>query len=196
MKLRLVVGLLASILLLSVKPAAAITMYVDPAGQSIVSGTSTSLDVSINGFGNFEANSLGKFELDVIYDDSILAFESITFTDFLGDLGSGNANSSFDSSVSGQIGASNVTFMNDVMVDAIQPDDFVLFTLNFMGVAEGTSNIELDNVSLIYAFEEPIPTFDVVDGSVTVTSNVVPEPATMILFGTGVLGMFARSRKV
>jgi hypothetical protein len=78
----------------------------------------------------------------------------------------------------------------------VQGDTLTLATLTFDTLSTGVSPVSVtyhDLTGLNFSTLDP----SVVDGSVTVSDGgaTVPEPATMVLMGLGVLGMTAARRR-
>ena len=74
-----------ALLLLSL-PAQAITIGFSPVMQDVFLGETFDVELVISGLGEYAADSLGAFDLDVNFHPEILAFNSATFGDpVLGD---------------------------------------------------------------------------------------------------------------
>ena len=75
-----------------------------PDSQTIGVGDTADFDLYIFGLGNYEAPSLGAFEVDIMFDQNILAFESLIFGPYLG-----YSDSSVDTTTSGVVGLDEVS---------------------------------------------------------------------------------------
>lgn len=204
--------------LFSIAPSQAITIGFNPITQDVMLGDQAFVDLYISGLGDgyfnngntngyvndgnfngyyYTAPSLSAFDLDIRYDPAILSMNNVTFGDpVLGDqldiwgLG-GNP-----------VGASNIAIPGveniyevslDLPQDLVdyQADSFTLATLTFDTLALGTSALDMGINELGDEWGNPL-TATVDRGSV----NVIPEPATLLLLGSGLagIGFFSRRR--
>lgn len=159
-----------------------IGLGINPITQQVIGGSPVYVGVLISGLGNGTAPSLGAFDLDVGYDESILEYHSATFGDpFLGDqldlLGFGSI--SGDTSVSGSVNLFEVSFDPVATLNSDQAPGFNLVTLLFRAAQSGTRPIGLSNVVLSDADGNALSA-DIRGGSV----SVVPLPGAVWLFGS------------
>lgn len=177
------VFLIAGILntLLCSLPALAVTIGLVPGSQTVGVGLPASVDVVVSGFGVGLGPSLGAFDLDVSYDDSILAATGVTFGPFLGDPGLGEAILGFDVSVPGLVDFFEVSLLLPFELDVLQPGSFPLATISFDTVGVGASSLSFSEAVLGDAFGQPLDVTSAQPGSI----RVVPEPASWNLLLAG-----------
>ena len=170
--------------------ANAVEIFFDPASQMVDLGNSVSVDVVITDLGDLAAPALTTFDLDVLFDDSLLSVTGVTFGTRL-DTGSfGSIQSDF-----GFPGGHNVfeiSLEDTADLIASQPSEFVLFTLTFDTLGVGTSPLTLDIQDLGDGRSpvEFIPA-DTLTGEIQIKqpSSAIPVPATFALMGFGLAAL-------
>jgi len=182
-----------ALLLLSLLVAArseAISIGLAPSPVAATVGGVFSLDlVAVHG----AARSVGSWDLDVTFDSSLMSLDSVSFGVLLG----GPADSLQDAlpNGAGSWNVAEISLLSPDELDALlQPTSFVLATLNFSAVAEGTSSVVLANGVAGDGFGRP---FDLELGAarVEITGDAaVPEPGAALLFACGAL-LVARARR-
>lgn len=190
--IKAVSGLAAGMLLFASLGANAVLISVAPSAQTVTAGESLFVDIVISDLGAGLPPTLGGFDIDVMFDGSLLDLDSVVFGTGLDVLGLG--------SVQGVAVGPGMTNVFEVSLDSVldltllQPDSFTLFTLNFSALAGGVSVVDLDVNSISTATGQSFPNFNNVEnGEVT----VVPVPATLLLFGLGLVGVgVARKRRL
>ncbi|SEK41331.1 PEP-CTERM protein-sorting domain-containing protein [Colwellia chukchiensis] len=124
--------LLVMALLLSNVSSASLMLWLDPAEQPGSTGDDITLTLMAGGLDAGGPVSLGAFDLDILFDPSVLSFTGYTFFDGLGDLLFFEA---LDFSVGeyapGAVGLSEVSLLPPGVLDATQPAEFALAELTF-----------------------------------------------------------------
>jgi len=169
--------------------AQAITIGFNPSDSQVEPGGSISVDLVIGDLGD---DILAAFDLDVLYDSTILGFDSFTFGTGLDTFGFGTLNGVTDFGA-GLINVFELSFDFDADLIDFQPNDFVLGTFTFTGDAIGISALDILIFDLAgaFVFDEDLG-FDVptsLQADTQSGSIEVPEPGTLLLFASGLLGM-------
>jgi hypothetical protein len=176
---------LAMVLVFSTSLAQAITIGFDPVTQDVILGNPAVVDLFISGLGNYEPPSLGVFDLDIAYNPTILDFTGYVLGPYLGDTAIGEAlDLSWGETAPGLVNIGELSLLFDWELDALQPSSFTLASLTFDTLALGPSPLGLSVNALGDAYGDPI-TADVQSGSV----NVVPEPRSLLLVASGLVGL-------
>ena len=176
-----------------INTAHAVTVSFDPAVSMVNSGGSVDVDLTIADLGAFAAPSLGAFNLEITYDNSIISFDSVIYSDFLGTAG---VDSDFFTTLgAGVVGLDNLSFLSDIDLNALQGASFPLATLTFSGDSLGTSGLVITPLDFATAAGTDITSSILVNsGSIQVISSAVPEPATYLLM-LSAFAVFAVRRK-
>lgn len=183
-------------LLLHGSSAHAISLFFDPPFQTVVAGDPVSVDLLISGLKNFVAPALSTFDLDVKFNQAILAFD-VTDADGNGvaDSVTLDPTSQLDlqqlglNPVSARLVAPGRLNLFDLSLDppeelnSGQKGDFPLATITFTAVASGVSRLDLSVNAL---------------GDAAGNRLVIPEPSTLLFVGSGLVGfvIFRRKRLV
>lgn len=188
-------GAAIAALTLGVAAADAAVITVTPGQANLQPGDSVSVSIDISGLTAGGAPSLGTFDLDLVYDPSILSFQSAAFGDQLDILGLGSLQSA-DGGVAGTVNLFELSFDLASDLDALQADAFTLATLTFSATATGLSSLMVSLLALGDSDGNPLSA-SVRNASVAV-SNASPVPlpgaAWLMLAGLFWLGMVSRRR--
>ncbi|MDH3387883.1 MAG: hypothetical protein OEN02_08240 [Gammaproteobacteria bacterium] len=183
--------------LLHTSAASAIILSFDPSDQTVQLGNPVSVDLRISDLGD---DILTGFDLDISFDDSILGFQSFTFGTGLDVFGLGFNFTDVMDLGGGVVNVFELSLDFDLDLMLFQPDDFVLGTFDFSTLSLGTSALDISFALLsgeydAFGFATELHA-DLRAGSVTV--SVIPVPAAVWLFGTGLVGLigFGKRRKV
>lgn len=196
---------LATFLFLIPATSQALTIGFDPVSQVVPVGVPVDVDLVILGLGDGVAPSLGVFDVDVTYDSSMLDFVDYQLGPLLGDIGLGEAlDLSWGEIFPGLINVYELSLLDanstsgpaffGPYLEEMQPSSFTLATLTFDTLAVGNSPLEITRYFLGDALAGAPLSADVVKGSI----SPVPEPATVLLIGTGLVGLsyFRRKRLI
>ena len=182
-------ALLGLVALLAAPPAAAVSLVLEASSDTVVLGETFTVDVLIDGtdgsLGDFASPSVGLFDLDVSFDDAAIAFLGVTFGSFLGDPLT-EAVTTGGLSAPGVVDVAEISLLLPAQLDAIQPDGFLLATLEWQTLDVGPTAIALTQ-SEVGDAEIPSTPYDVPTPEPIVVEVVPPNVPALGLPGLGVL---------
>jgi hypothetical protein len=186
--------LLAFAVMAPVPAQAVVVLYLDPSAQVVDIGDTVSVDIVIDGLGNLGTPSLSAFDLDILFDDDLLSVTGVAFGSELdqGILGSSQGVDSLP-------GSHNVFEFSDEessTLISLQPGSFVLATLTFATLAEGSSALGIDVLGLLGDESSGPLTASTTGATVTIqtATTVVPLPAAAWLLLSVLGGLFSMGR--
>ena len=187
-------------------PARAVQIFFTPSITTTELGGAVGVDVvvsdlSLAGTGG-SSEVVSAFDLDVLFDSSILSFNHLVFSDALG-IVDFDALTSFGVS-SGRLDLASLSLLGNADLLAMQGDRVVLASLFFDAVGFGTSFLSFDG-SVLGGLDlvglDPFTNLAVTSaGSAEITvaeAHGVPEPGTLSLLAAALLGIgLTRSRQL
>ena len=177
--------------------AALLSLQPDPAVAG--TGDTVSLDLVVSGLGDFSPDSVGGFDVSIDYDAAALAFVSYDLSNLLGDLGFFEAIDVGAGDLGGSVNLAEVSLLSPGSLDALQPEEFILATLNFevLDLAAGVATVFTMAPGAILAntLGGALQVNDTASATV-VGSAAVPLPGTLVLLMAGLFSLSGlRSRR-
>jgi len=154
-----------------------------PGAQDVALGDPVQVDILFTP----EGALLGGFDIDILFDDAILAFSSFDFGVGLGG-GFPDSFQDFDDRIAGVLNIAELSLVSDL--SGLQNGSpFLLGSIFFDTLAAGTSTIVFGEIMLTDDGLDTLPVTPI-NGAVTVNNPPVsvPEPSTLALI---LIGLFA-----
>jgi|WetSurMetagenome_2_1015567.scaffolds.fasta_scaffold68406_2 hypothetical protein len=181
-----IVVLLACLLLCYVGSAHAVVLTLDPTSVNVEVGKT--FNIGINSLFYTEYNgggstAIGAWDVNLSYNPSQMAFVGASFGTGLGD----------STRLSGVIGGGGLVNLEEISLETAQwlidnqPNPLLLATLTFECLNPGNSLIELSVNGVLDENGSSLGVLPVFP--VSVTQAAVPEPSTIMLIVTGLLGV-------
>ncbi len=193
-----VVGFVLSSLF-TIQTAQAVEISVLPSVTNATTNNTITVEIVALNLTGVVGDSISAFDIDVAFDNSILGLTGITYGTGL-DLGIlGSFQSAFSTATSVEVTETSFEFGADL--DTSQPDNFTLFTLEFITLAAGFTNLDLTVKSMTDSDDLLGPNTIIPsalnNGVVNVSNGgTVPEPGVLVLMAIGLASMrLVRRRK-
>jgi hypothetical protein len=172
---------------LSVLNANAATIGFSPSSSSVGVGDPVSVDIVVSGLGG---EIVSAYDLDVLYDDSIVSATGVSLSSALGDEGLFEAFYASSLATSGVIDFAGLSLLSDASLLALQGgDSVVLATIEFSAIADGTTalSFNFDAFNDMKGAGAAVLDLSVNPGRINVGAAVVPEPTAALVFVVGLL---------
>jgi hypothetical protein len=178
-------------------PAAHATLIsLQPSALFATTGDSISLDLLVSGLGNFSPPSVGAFDFSVGYDPGALSFASYTLGNYLGNINLFEAIDGSLGNLGNAVDLAEVSLLSVNDLDTLQPDGFILATLNFnvTSLAAGavTQFSVLPGLVLADANGDPLL---LVTPPVSASVTGLPVPGTLFLLMASLFGWLTLKKR-
>ncbi|GAB5380300.1 MAG: hypothetical protein Alis3KO_09520 [Aliiglaciecola sp.] len=183
------------LLLFASNASAAVILSAVPGFTDAMPGDSVTIDIVVSGLDAGGPDSLGAFDLDILYDAAALSVTDITVGSLLGDFGLGEAIDFSFGDLGGVIDLAVVSLLFDFELDALQPSDFTLASIDFSVdvLPDGTSTeVSFGPSVLSDAFGFEI--FPMGTTSAVIANGIINEPGILALLMVPLFLVFRRQR--
>lgn len=201
---RLLITVYALILAVLANHAVAVTLSLQPASQTAMPGDTVTLNLVIDGLGDFAPDSLAAFDIDIAYDTSVLTFVDYTLGPGLGALPTEAVDFSLGDS-GGTVNIAELSLLenDDVScffclppyLDGIQPGSFTLASLDFTVDVLDPGASTIVAINTVNALGDGFGAALTVESTTDAVINAVPVPAAVWLFGSGLIGLIGITRR-
>ena len=141
---------------------------------------------------------LASFDFDLLFDDSVLGYQSTTFGTFL-DVDPFFASNQFElynGADSLYLSELSFAFSDDLFAAQDGQQSFLLASVNFDVLATGTNTFEFSNIILGDDFGGAFTSVSSLSTDVTISgSTSVPEMPSLAIFALGLIALVVKQRK-
>lgn len=186
-----VAGLMATGLL-GAGSANAVYLTASPLATTVNVGGTVQVDINIGDLTDFTAPSLGAYDLNILFDANLLQYTGVNWGNQLdqAQLG-GLASEDSSSAAGGRLNFFEVSYDDVATLNSQQSGSFTLVSLFFTALATGSSQVDIELLSLGDA-EGGALTADQISGA---SVTAVPVPGALPLLLSGLLVLAGRVRK-
>lgn len=160
-------------------------------------GDSIAIDLVISDLGNFGPDSLGAFDISIVFDASVLSFTSYILGDFLGDVDLFEAIDASAGDSGGEVNVAEVSLLSALTLDTLQPGEFTLATLYFdvndLALGAMTQISVLSGAVLAGADGKLLSAIDT--SGRAIVQAPVPAPGTLWLMTASLFGWLTLKRR-
>ncbi len=190
---RLVSALLGSALMVIPASAAGTTLTVDPLQSSVAVGGTTEVELTVSGLGNRSAPSLSAFDLEFLFDSSVLSIAKTVFGTSSApfnqlDLSGAGPITAVAQPTPGDLHLQEISQDSAALLDSQQLGSFAIAEITLRGTSTGVAALSLSVNALGDSQGNPLAVSSLIGANLTVgPSSAVPEPNTLSSLGFGLL---------
>jgi len=173
-------------------PASALNINFVPGFQTVSPGDTFALDIVVSGLEAVTPNEIvSAYDLDVTYNSSLFTATGVTFGSLLG---LSLQNSSL--ATLGLVDLAEVSLESDAALGALQGDSVTLATLAFKASGgQGTGNFNFVFNATNDVKGNGAAVLDLSPGTAAVQVGATPEPGTLVLLASGLVGLVLHQRR-
>jgi hypothetical protein len=202
-------SIFAAIFHMCVGAVAAAEINLVPQSSQVAVGGGVTLDFKVSGLSGSVGDSLSGFDINLLFDPTVLALRSYSFSDgggtnWLSLPEAGAMSFVSDVIVSGNtIDAFGVSGNSAAALDAGQPDNFRFLSIAFEALAQGSTNVSVDlaDPNLLFLDSNGAPlSMRMLNSAASITiqangSSATPEPNGLLLVALGLATLLGSQRK-